>query len=189
MSKRKSNRSRKSDAAKTQVVQPVRTPESAVPAADLAPSDAETLQAAPETETTLPETVVQDVETTLPLVPPQELESEPPLPGHFAQPESNLAAPVGAEAVAAESARPATAEAGTAGPSSQMARPRRAMAGMDAWQTLFREMARDNLDFAASLATMRTPLDVIGAATTFAGKRIDMYGRFSKAVADIAAGH
>jgi hypothetical protein len=50
------------------------------------------------------------------------------------------------------------------------------------------EMARDNLDFAASLASMRSPLDIIDVATKFAGRQIGMYGRFSKAVVDIAAG-
>ncbi len=188
MSKRKSNRSRKPDAAKTKVVEPVHAPEPAVLAVDLAGSDAAKLQAAPETETKLPETVAQDVETTLPLVPPEELESEPPLPGHFAERESNVAPPVGAEAEDGESACTPTGEAAMGSPASQLDRPRRTMTGMDAWQTLFREMTRDNLDFAASLATVRSPLDVIGAATTFAGRRIDMYGRFSKAVADIAAG-
>jgi hypothetical protein len=59
---------------------------------------------------------------------------------------------------------------------------------MEACETLFMEMTRDNLDFAASLASMRSPLEILGVATKFAGRRIGMYGRFSKAVADIAAG-
>jgi len=184
MSKRKSSKSRKSDAAKSQLGEPMRAPEPSISAADLTGSEAEKLQAALETETKLPEAVLQDIETTLPAVPSQQLESESPLPAHFAQPESSVASPV----EASESPRTTTEEAGTAGPPSQTDGPRRAMTGMNAWQTLFREMTRDNLDFAASLATVRTPFDVIGAATTFAGKRIDMYGRFSKAVADIAAG-
>jgi hypothetical protein len=67
-------------------------------------------------------------------------------------------------------------------------RPLRAIAGVEAYQTLFMEMTRDNLDFAASLASMRSPLEIIDVAAKFAGRRIGMYGRFSRTVVDIAAG-
>lgn len=67
-------------------------------------------------------------------------------------------------------------------------RPFRAIPGVEAYQTLFMEMTRDNLDFAASLASMRSPLEIIDVAAKFAGRRIGMYGRFSRTVVDIAAG-
>jgi hypothetical protein len=67
-------------------------------------------------------------------------------------------------------------------------RPLGAIAGVEAYQTLFMEMTRDNLDFAASLASMRSPLEIIDVAAKFAGRRIGMYGRFSRTVVDIAAG-
>jgi hypothetical protein len=59
---------------------------------------------------------------------------------------------------------------------------------MEACQTLFMEMARDNLDFAASLASIRSPLDILGVVTSFASRRIGMYSRFSNAITDIVAG-
>jgi hypothetical protein len=63
-----------------------------------------------------------------------------------------------------------------------------AITGIEAYQTLFMEMTRDNLDFATSLAAVRSPLDILDVATKFAGRRIGMYGRFSKAFVEIAAG-
>jgi len=188
MSKRKPKKSPKPATVVTNVAEPAPTLEGAVPAADLAGSEAEALQAVPETETRLPEPAAQETETQLSPVPPPELEAEPPLPAQFAEPDSYVTPPVEVRAEARESAHTATGAATTAGLSPRMDGPRQAMAGMDACQTLFMEMTRDNLDFAASLASMRSPLEILGAATTFAGKRMDMYGRFSKAVADIAAG-
>jgi hypothetical protein len=184
MSKRKSNKSRKPDAAISGVAKPKR----AVSASDLAGSEGEVLQAAPETETRLPELPTQETETKLPPVPPPEVEFKPALPVHLAEPKPDVAPPVGVGAEAMETAGTATGEARTASPSPGMDGPRRAMAGMEACQTLFMEMTRDNLDFAASLASMRSPLDIVDVATKFAGRRIGMYGRFSKAVADIASG-
>lgn len=187
MSKRKPKKSPKPAAAITNVAESAPTPEPAVAAADLGGSQGEALQS-PETETRLPELLAQETETELPPVPPPELEAMPPLPVHFAEPTLNVAPPIEIRAEAEEPAHTAPGEATTAGLSPRIDGPRRAMTGMDACQTLFMEMTRDNLDFAASLASMRSPLEILGAATTFAGKRIDMYGRFSKAVADIAAG-
>lgn len=80
-----------------------------------------------------------------------------------------------------------TVEARMTGPSSEMDGPRRAIAGMEACQTLFMEMTLDNVDFATSVASMRSPLEILSVATKFAARRIGMYGRFSKAVTDIAA--
>ena len=65
---------------------------------------------------------------------------------------------------------------------------RLAITGMEACQALPTEIARDNFDFAARLASMRWPLEIVGIATTFASSQIGTYGRFSKAVADIASG-
>ena len=62
------------------------------------------------------------------------------------------------------------------------------MAGMEACQKLFMEMTQDHLDFVAGLASTRSPLDFLDIATKFAGRQVGMYGRFSKAVVDIAAG-
>jgi hypothetical protein len=58
---------------------------------------------------------------------------------------------------------------------------------MEACQTLFMDMTRDNLDLAASIASMRSPLDLFDVATKHAGRRIGTYGRFSRAIVDIAA--
>jgi len=188
MSKRKPKKSPKPAAAITNVAESAPTPEPVVSAADLAGSQREALEAAPETETGLPELLTQETETKLPPVPPPELEPEPPLPVHFAEPASIVPPPIVVRLEAGESVPTEPSEATTAGLPARMDGPGRAITGMDACQTLFLEMTRDNLDFAASLASMRSPLDILGAATTFAGKRMDMYGRFSKAVADIAAG-
>jgi hypothetical protein len=189
MSKRKSNSSRKPDTATPDVAKRAAAPKRAASAADLAHSEEEELQAAPETETRLPELPDQETEAKLPPVPPPELESKPVLPPHLAEPKPDVAdPPVGVRAEAKESTRTAPGEARTAGTLPKMDGPRRAIAGMEAWQTLFMEMTRDNLDFAASLASIRSPLEILGVATKFAGRRIGMYGRFSKAVADIAAG-
>jgi len=188
MSKRKSKKPHKPAVAITNIAEPAPVPTPAVSAADLGGSQGEVLPAAPETETRLPELSAQETETQLPPVPPPELAPEPPLPAEFAEPVLNVTPAVEVRADARELARPATAVARAAGPSAQMDAPRRAIAGMDACQTLFMEMTRDNLDFAASLASMRSPFDILGAATMLAGRRMDMYGRFSKAVTDIAAG-
>jgi len=184
MSKRKSKKSSKPDAVTSAVAKPKR----AVSAAAVVVSEAAELEAAPEPETRQPELPGQETETKLPPISPPELESQPALPDP-AELKPDLAAPtVEAAADARESASSATTEARMARPSLGMDGPRRAVAGMEACQTLLMEMARDNLDFAASLASMRSPLDIIDVATKFAGRRIGMYGRFSKTVADIAAG-
>jgi hypothetical protein len=188
MSKRKSKKSQKPAVGTTGIAEPAQTPAPAISAADLAGSEAEPPQAARETETRLPELLGQETETQLPPVPPPELEPGPPLAAQFAEPESYIAPPVEVRAEASELAHTTAGAATTAGPSPQIDGPRPAITGMDACQALFMEMARDNLDFAASLASMRSPFDIFGAATMLAGKRMDMYGRFSKVVTDIAAG-
>jgi len=193
MSKRKSTKSRKPNAGTSGVAKPASTPMRAVAAPDLGGSEAEELQAAPDTETRLPELPVPETESKLPPVPPVELESGPALSPHLGEPKPDVVAPVdvGAEAKeseAKESVYIAKGEARTADPSPKMDRPLGPIAGIEACQTLFMEIAQDNLDFAASLAAMRSPLEILDVATKFAGRRIGMYGRFSKAVADIAAG-
>jgi len=188
MSKRKSRKPHKPVVAMTNVAEAAPAPTPVVAVADLTSSEGEALQAAPETETRLPELSAQETEAQLPPVPPPELDPEPPLPAELDEPVLNVTPAVEVRADAGESACPAIGEARIAGPSAQMDAPRRAIAGMDACQTLLMEMTRDNLDFAASLASMRSPLDILGAATMLAGRRMDMYGRFSKAVTDIAAG-
>jgi hypothetical protein len=192
MSKRKSNKPRKPDAGTNGVAKPASTPKRAVAAPDLTGSEAVELQAAPDTETKRPELPGREIENELPPVPPAELESKPALPPHLAEPEPDVVPLVGARAEAKESVHTATGEARTAGPSPKVDRPLDkplgAIAGIEACQTLFMEMTRDNLDFAASFAAMRSPLDILDVATKFAGRRIGLYGRFSKAVVDIAAG-
>jgi hypothetical protein len=190
MTKRKSRKSQKPDAATPDVAKPkpdVAKPKPVVSAGDLAGSEPAELQAAPETETRLPELPSQETETKLSPVPPPEFTSHPALPPDLAEPTPDLAPPVRAEADVMRSAYTVAGEA-TASASPRMDGPRRAIAGMEACQTLFMEMTRENLDLAASLASMRSPLDIIDVATKFASGRIGMYGRFSKTVADIAAG-
>lgn len=185
MSKRKSNNSRDSDAATSKAGKPKR----AALAADPVGSSGEELQAPPETETRLAEMPGKETITKLSPLPPPELESMLALPPHLpAEPKPDVAQPFRAGAEGKESPCTATGEAGTTGPLPEMDGHRQAVVGMEAWQTLFMEMTRDNLDFAASLASMRSPLDIIDVATKLAGRRIGMYGRFSKTVADIAAG-
>jgi hypothetical protein len=192
MSKRKSKSSQKPNTATPDVAKPAAAPKRAVSTADRAGPERGELQVAPETETKLPELPGQETETKLPPGPPPELESEPALSPLLAEPKPepkpDLAGPVEARAETKGSARAATGEARTAGSPPKIDGPRWATAGMEACQTLFMEMTLDNLDFAASLASMRSPVDVLRVATKFAGRRIGMYGRFSKAVADIAAG-
>src|SRR6185437_8157784 len=109
------------------------------------------------------------------------LQSKPPLPPHIAGLKPDVSAlPIGARAEAKESAQTMTAETRTAGLSFEMDGAGRAIAGMEACQTLFLEMTLDNLDFVASLASMRSPLEILVVATKFAGRRIGTYGRFSK---------
>jgi hypothetical protein len=188
MTKRKSKTPRKSSAATPDVATPAAAPESAVPAVHLAGLEAEKLEAAPETETRLPELPVQEIQTESPPLASPELESEPVAAYHLAELRPDVALPVETPAEANELARAATGEAATSGPSPKMDRPPRAIAGMEACQALFMEMARDNLDFAASLASIRSPLDILGVATSFASRRIGMYSRFSNAITDIVAG-
>jgi hypothetical protein len=188
MSKRKSRKPNKPDAATPDVTKHVTKPKRVVSAGDLAASEPAELQAAPETETRLPELPVQETETKLPPVPPPEFTSQPALPPGLAEPKPDLTPPAGVQAEAVKPEYTATSEARTAGASPGMDGPRRAIAGMEACQTLLMEMTRDNLDLAASLASMRSPFDIIDVATKFARGRIGMYGRFSKTVADIAAG-
>src|SRR4051795_5410379 len=63
MSKRKPKKSPKPATVVTNVAEPAPTLEGAAPAADLAGSEAEALQAVPETETRLPEPAAQETET------------------------------------------------------------------------------------------------------------------------------
>ena len=183
MSKRKSNKSRKPGVATS-----TSTPKRAVSAANLAGSVGEELQAAPEAETRLPELAGKETETELPWAPTPEFESKPALPSQPAEPKLDVAPAVGARAEAEESACTATGEAKVAAPSPAMDGPRRAIAGMEACQALLMELTRENFDFATHLASMRSPLDIVDVATKFAVRRIGMYGKFSKTVADIAAG-
>jgi hypothetical protein len=185
MSKRKSSKSRKTDAVPSDVAKPAAAPEVVLSSAAEG-SDGAELQALPETETRLPDVPGAEIEPELPPVPPVELEAIPTLPPHLAQQIADVTQPAEPEPTA-QSERREGDQATTAGPSEMDGR-RRATAGMEACQTLIMEMTRDNLDFAARLASMRSPLDMLGAATDFAGKRMAMYGRFSKAFADIAAG-
>jgi hypothetical protein len=211
MSKRKSTKSHKPSAGTLGVVKPASTPKRAGPTPALTGSEAEGLQAAPDTETRLPDLPGQEVVSTLAPVPPPELESGPALPPYLAEPELDVAL-VEVQAKAKEAidaaigeTSAASAPAGIDRPAMEpmptpltapipalsvrpFAAPLGAIAGIEACQTLFMEMTRDNLDFAASLASMRSPLDIIDVATKFAGSQIGMYGRFSKAFVDITAG-
>ena len=191
MSKRKTNKPRTPDAEATGVPKPASQPKRAVSAA-LTGSEGEELQATPVTETRLPEVPGEEIASALPPVPPPELELKPVPSPHIEEPKLDVAIPVGVRADAGQSVHAAPAEAKTVSSSPNMGRPLvgplRAIAGMEACQQLLMEMTRDNLDLAASLASMRSPLDMIDVATKFAGRQVGMYGRFSKAVADIATG-
>ncbi|WP_407157215.1 hypothetical protein [Bradyrhizobium sp. STM 3557] len=191
MSKRKSKNSHKPGAAASNVAKLEAKQKRAVSATDLAGPEGAELEATAESGTRLPEVPVQESEMKLPPVSPSEpaeLESKPALSPHLAEPKPDVTPPLEAPAEAKELTRAVTDEAGTAGPSPKLDRPLRAIAGMEACQTLLMEMTRDNLDFAASLALMRSPIEIVDVATKFASKRIGMYSRFSKAVADIAVG-
>lgn len=196
MSKRKTSKPRKTDVGATGVVQPASTPEHVVSTASLTGSEGDELQAFPVTETRLPELpgqkIDQAIDSTLPPIPPPDLEAKPTLPLHLAEPKPDLALAIEARTEAGEPVQAPTGETRTASSPPKadrpLAGPLRAIAGIEACQTLFMEMARDQLDLAASLAAMRSPLDMIEVATKFAGRRIAMYGRFSKSVVDIAAG-
>jgi hypothetical protein len=188
MSKRKSKSPHKPGAVTPDVAKSTATPKRSVSAADLSRLEKEELQAAPESETKVPEVPDQESETKLSSVSPPDLQSKPQLPPHLAGLKPDVALPIGARAEAKGSAQTVIAQARTADPLSEMDGLRRAIAGMEACQTLFLEVTLDNLDFAASLASMRSPLEILGVATKFAVGRIGMYGKFSKAVADIAAG-
>ncbi|UFZ07976.1 hypothetical protein LQG66_17465 [Bradyrhizobium ontarionense] len=162
-------------------------PKRADSVAGLASSEGEELPVVPETETRLQERPGQESETRLPPVPPLELDAETALPSQLAELKPDVVPPpVEALAESNESERTATGEDRTAGASPKTDGPRRPAAGIEAYQALLMEMTRHNLDLAASFASMRSPLDLLGVATEFAGRRIDMYGRFTKAVADIA---
>jgi hypothetical protein len=147
----------------------------------------EELQAAPDTETRLPELPGQEMDIELPPIPPLELESEPALAPGIAEPKLDVTRTVEARAEIEESVHAATGEAKTS-PAPRMNRPLGPVAGIAAYRTLLMEMTQDNLDFAARLASMRSPFEIVDVATTFAGKQIGLYGRFSKAVVDIATG-
>jgi hypothetical protein len=200
MTKRKANKPHKPDGGTTSSAKRASTPKRAVGTPSLTGSEGKELQAVPDTETRLPVLAVTEVVGTLPRVPPAELESGPGLLPHLAEPAVDAVLPVVAWADAKESVRAATVEATTSSPAAgtdghkagplpgPLAGPLGAMASVEACRTLFMEMARDNLDFAANLAAMRSPLDIIDVAAKFAGSQIGMYGRFSKAVVDIAAG-
>ena len=178
------------DAGTNEAAKPAWTPKLAAPA--LADSEAVDLLAVPDTETRLPDLPGQEIASRLPLVPPSDLESRPALPPDLADPKLDAALRAGVRAQAKDSVHADTGDAGMASPSPRMDGPLNgplgAIAGIEACQTLLMEMTRDNLDFAASLAAMRSPLDILDVATTFAGRQIGIYGRFSKAVVDIAGG-
>ena len=130
MSKRKSKKSTKPDAATADVAKPKR----AVSAAQVAGLEAAQLEAAPEAETKLPELPSQETETILPPISPPELESQPALPPDAAELKPDVAAGP-AEKVVAEAgvsaACTATGASKMAHPSPAMDGPRRAIAGMD----------------------------------------------------------
>jgi len=187
MSKRKSNSSRKSAAARPDVAKPALPPR-AGEVADLASSsDGEGLQPIPETETRLPEPPGQETVVTLPPVPPLELDTEPALASDLEELKPDVVSLVGAGADASEFERTTTGGDATAAPAPKPDKARRTIVGIEAYQTLFVEMTRDNLDLAASLASMRSPVEFLSIATKFAGRQMDLYGKFTKAVADIAA--
>lgn len=193
MSKRKSNSPHKPVAArpgvaKPSVAKPALMSKREGSVADLASSDGAELQAVPETETRLLVRPGEETEARLAPVPPLELDAGPALHSDLAEPKPNaVPLPVEAGAEASELEHAAMGEDGTPGPLPKTDRPRRPLDGMEACQTLFMEMTRDNLDWAASFASIRSPFEILGVAATFAGRRIDMYGRFTRAVVDIAA--
>ncbi|WP_316171480.1 hypothetical protein [Bradyrhizobium sp. SZCCHNRI1058] len=197
MNKRKSNGSHKGNSAKPVVAKPVPMPKHADATArqkrarvltEFVSSDADELQAVPETETRLPGRPAQETETILPPLPPLEPESAPARLPPLGELKPDAVQPVGAGTDSHESQPTPIAEARAADPSPVAGGPPPALAGMEACQTLLMEMTRDNLDLAASLATMRSPLSMFGVATTFAGRQIDIYRRFTKAVVEIATG-
>jgi hypothetical protein len=179
MSKRKSNNSRKPDAATPNFRRSAATTKNTVPAAKVKSSEGEELQAAPQTQTRLLELPGQEAELKLPPVIPSELKSKAVL----AEPNTDFVLSPQVEATDT-----ATLEHRTCAPLPNMDGPKRAIAGIEACQTLFIDMTRNNVDFAASLAVMRSPLEFIDIATTFVTRRTKMYERFSEAIADIAAG-
>ena len=197
MNKRKSNGSHKGNSAKPVVAKPVSMPKHAdaiarqkgarVLAAFVS-SDAGELQAVQETETRLPGRPGQETETILPPLAPLEPEPEPALPPPLSELKPDAVQPVGAGTDSYESNATPIAEGRAADPSPVAGTPPPALAGLEACQSLLMEMARDNLDLAASLPTMRSPFSMFGVATTFAGRQIDIYRRFTKAVVEIAAG-
>lgn len=187
MSKRKANKPRKPGAGETGVAKRASTPKRAVAAPALMTTQDDELQATPDTATRLPELPGQEIDNELPPVPPLQLEPEPQLAPQLATPKLDVARPVEARADIEQPVRAATNEA-TTSPAPRMNRPLGPVAGIEAYRTLLMEMTRDNLDFAARLAAMRSPFEIVDVATTFAGKQIGLYGRFSKAVVDIATG-
>ncbi|MFC5320368.1 hypothetical protein [Bradyrhizobium oligotrophicum] len=199
MNKRKSNGSHKGNSAKPVVVKPVSVPKHAAAAAmqrrarllaESASPEGDELQAVPETETRLPGRPGQETETILPPLPPLEPEPEPgpALSPPLGELTPDAVQPVDAGTDSHESQPPPIAEGRAADLSPVVGGPPPALAGMEACQTLLMEMTRDNLDLAASLATIRSPLGMFGVATNFAGRQIDIYRRFTKAVVEIAAG-
>jgi hypothetical protein len=186
MTKRKANKPRKLGAGATGAAKRASTPKRVSAPALMAAQDDE-LQAAPDTETRLPELPGHEMDNELPPTPPLELESEPALAPEIAEPKLDVTRTVEAQAEIEESVHAAAGEAKTS-PTPSMNRPIGAAAGIEAYRTLLMEMAQDNLDFAARLASMRSPFEIVDVATTFAGKQIGLYGRFSKAVVDIATG-
>ncbi|BAM91605.1 hypothetical protein S58_56280 [Bradyrhizobium oligotrophicum S58] len=187
MNKRKSKKARIIPTAMPDLARSTETAERTVLAADLAGREGEQLHARLETETRLSELLGQETEAKLPPIPPSELDVRPALLLQPAHPSSGVTPPIEAPADVKESAH-TMGEARTNDRLLESDGPRPAIAGLEACQALLTEIARDNLDFAARLASMRSPLEIVGIATEFASSQIGTYGRFSKAVADIASG-
>jgi hypothetical protein len=192
MTKRKSTRSRKPDARTTGVAKPALTLKRAVPAPALTGSKAEDLLSAPDTETRLPDLPGQEIDNKLPPVPPPDLESRPAPAPQLAEPKLDVVLPVEVRAQAKDAVHADTGDARTACPSPTLAGSMNgawgAITSIEACRNLFMEMTQDNLDFAAGLVAMRSPLDILDVATRFTGRQMAIYDRFSRTVADIAGG-
>ena len=64
-----------------------------------------------------------------------------------------------------------------------------ATANVQAYQAKLLEMAQVNLqlafEFTQRLATMRSPFEILSVIAEFTGKRIAMFGKFSKEMAEL----
>ena len=64
-----------------------------------------------------------------------------------------------------------------------------ATAGVRAYQAKLLEMGQANMqlafEFTQRLATIRSPLEIFGVIAEFTGKRIAMFGKYSKEMAEL----